>query len=256
MNVMHLRRGVIPIYKKVLRQEMQGWVNEVVNTLAIPLTFFLAFGFGLRGYIEDVDGMPYMTFIAPGLITMTMMLEAYRTGAWGLWLDRWHQRMLDEYRIKPVFTSDILIGEILGGFTVAVLKGVLVGAILFLLAPMTLKPLYVLFYLILMFPGCIFFTCLGAMVGTTFHKPDHIAQSQTIFITPLLYLGGLFFPISAFPEAMLPFIRLLPTTAVFDGGREMLLSGRLEGVYGVVLLISAIASFFFSTWWFNRQLSR
>ena len=36
---------------------------------------------------------------------MTILLEAYRTGAWGLWLDRWHQKMLDEYRIKPVRTT-------------------------------------------------------------------------------------------------------------------------------------------------------
>ena len=254
--MIELRRGILPIFQKVIRQEMQGWGNELINTMAIPLTFFLAFGFGLRGYIQDVEGIPYMVFIAPGLITMTIMLEAYRTGSWGLWLDRWHQRMLDEYRIKPVHTSDIIIGEILGGFTVALIKGLIVAAILLMLAPLEIPPENLLLYLGLVFLGCIFFTCVGAMVGTQFQKPDQIAQSQTIFITPLLYLGGLFFPIDAFPAEMLPFVRLLPTTAVFDGGRQVLLTGQTDPQYILVLLVSAVASFFLSTWWFNRQLSR
>lgn len=253
---LHLKRGVYPIYRKVLLQEAQGWVNEVINTLAIPLTFFLAFGFGLEGYINNVDGVPYMAFIAPGLISMTIMLEAYRTGAWGLWLDRWHQKVLDEYRIKPVGTSDIIIGEILGGFTVALVKGTIVAAILLMLSPVQIRWEFLGQYLLLMFPGSIVFTCVGSMVGTSFPKPDHIAQSQTIFITPLLYLGGLFFPITALPQAMMPLVKLLPTTAIFDGGRTLLLNGTVEPNYIVVITVSAILSFMLATWWFNKKLSQ
>src|ERR1043166_3649662 len=138
MTWIYFRRGVLPIAKKVLQQEAQGWVNEAVNTVAIPLTFFLAFGLGLQGYISHVNGVPYMAFLTPGLITMTILMEAYRTGAWGLWLDRWHQRVLDEYRIKPVHTTDIIMGEIVGGFLVALLKGSIVGAILLLFSPVAL----------------------------------------------------------------------------------------------------------------------
>lgn len=258
MMGLNMRQGVLPIAKKVLRQEAQGWVNEAVNTMAIPLTFFLAFGFGLQGYISDVDGVPYMAFIAPGLITMSIMLEAYRTGSWGLWLDRWHQKMLDEYRIKPIWTIDIIVGEILGGFLVALMKGAVVALVLMLLLPSPVKIqwAYLPAYLALMFPGCIFFTCVGAMVGTTFPKPDHIAQSQTIFITPLLYLGGLFFPIETLPGWLLPTVRLLPTTAAFDGGRKLLLHGELNPSYIWVLILSAGLSFVLSTWWFNKKLSQ
>lgn len=135
MRLVYFRRGVFPIAKKVLLQEAQGWVNETVNTIAIPLTFFLAFGLGLSGYISTVEGVSYMSFLTPGLITMTILLEAYRTGAWGLWLDRWHQKMLDEYRIKPVHTTDIIMGEILGGFLVALIKGIIVAMILLFFTP-------------------------------------------------------------------------------------------------------------------------
>ncbi|MEB3288005.1 MAG: ABC transporter permease [Vampirovibrionales bacterium] len=249
------RQGILPIYKKVLLQEVQGWGPELINTLAIPLTFFLAFGLGLRDYIGDVDGVSYMAFIAPGLISMTVLMEAYRSGAWGLWLDRWHQKMIDEYRIKPVSTSDIIIGQILGGFSVALIKGAIVATILLLLSNVSIPWQNLPPYLLLMFPGSIVFTCLGALVGTTLPKPDNIAQSQTIFITPLLYLGGLFFPIDSLPDWILPTVRWLPTTAIFDGGRNLLLKGEIDPQYVLVLALSAILLFVFATWWFNTRLA-
>lgn len=255
MLKLHVRRGILPLYLKVLRQETQDWAQETINTMASPLTFFLAFGLGLRQYITDVDGMTYMTFLVPGLISMTILMEAYRTGAWGMWLDRWHQGMLDEYRIKPITTSDIIIGEILGGFTVALIKGFIVALILLLMTPVDFRWEYVAMYLPLLFAGSILFTCVGTMVGTYFTKPDQIAQTQTIFITPLLYLGGLFFPIHAFPENVVPWVRWLPTTALFDGGRSVMLHGQVDQQYVLVLVVTAAAAFVGATYFFNRKLS-
>lgn len=255
MMTFHPVRGILPIFKKVLLQESQGWMPELINTLAVPFTFFLAFGLGLRDYIGDVGGVSYMAFIAPGLISMTIMMEAYRTGAWGLWLDRWHQKMIDEYRIKPVGTSDIIIGQILGGFTVALIKGTIVAIILLLVSDVSIRWEFLGQYLLLMFPGSIVFTCMGSMVGTAMPKPDNIAQSQSIFITPLLYLGGLFFPISSLPDWIMPVVRWLPTTAVFDGGRSMMLNGTVDSHYILVLVLSAAVSFVLATWWFNTRLA-
>lgn len=255
MKLIYFRRGVWPIAHKVLLQESQGWLNESINTIAIPFTFFLAFGLGLRGYIAEVEGVSYMAFLTPGLITMTILLEAYRTGAWGLWMDRWHQKMLDEYRIKPIHTTDIIMGEILGGFFVALIKGGIVAAILLLFSPVVIRWDALPLYFLLVFPGCIFFTCVGSMVGTSFPKPDHIAQSQTIFITPLLYLGGLFFPIAALPSWIGPVIQWLPTTAAFEGGRDILLNHHIDWHYLLVIWAFALFSFIGATWFFQEKLS-
>lgn len=255
MKLVYFRRGIVPIAKKVLLQEAQGWVNETVNTIALPFTFFLAFGLGLKGYISDVDGVSYMAFLTPGLISMTILLEAYRTGAWGLWLDRWHQKMLDEYRIKPIHTTDIIMGEIIGGFLVALMKGAIVAIILMIFSPVAIHWATLPQYFMLVFPGCIFFTCVGSMVGTSFPKPDNIAQSQAIFITPLLYLGGLFFPISALPGWLQPLVNWLPTTAAFEGGRDLLLKGHIDWHYMAVMWGCAVISFASATWLFQKKLS-
>jgi lipooligosaccharide transport system permease protein len=255
MTFIYFRQGILPIAKKVLQQESKGWINELVNTMAIPFTFFLAFGLGLKSYISQVEGVSYMAFLTPGLISMTILLEAYRTGAWGLWLDRWHQKMLDEYRIKPIHSTDIIMGEILGGFLVALLKGFVVGAILLLFSPVHILWHCLPLYLLLIFPGCIFFTCLGTIVGTSFPKPDHIAQSQTIFITPLIYLGGLFFPLTSLPDWVFPVVKWLPTTALFEGGRSILLKGVIHPMHLVITAIAAVISFVAATWIFKEKLS-
>lgn len=253
---LHPWQGIRPIVNKVVKTEFDDWVPELLSIIAIPLSFFLAFGLGLQRYIMEVDGYPYMVFMTPGLISLTILLEAYRTGAWGLWLGRWHNKMLDEFRIKPVSTSDIIIGQILGGFIVALLKGCIVGAILFLLAPFPLSAEHIGLYLLYLFPGSILFTCVGTVVGTHFQKPAQIAQSQTIVVTPLLYLGGLFFPIDAYPEWAMPIVKWLPTTALFDGGRNAFLAGHFDTNYMTLLLLAALVSFIISVWWFNNMLSK
>lgn len=252
---LHLHRGILPVFKKVLRQESQSWVIESLTTMAIPVSFFLAFGLGLRDYIENIDGFSYIEFLTPGLVSLTILFEAYRTGAWGLWLDRWYQKMIDEYRIKPITTSDIIIGEIAGGITVALIKGAIVAVILSLLAPINIPWQNLGRYLVYLVPGCVLFTCIGTMVGTLFRKPDQIAQIQTLVITPLLYLGGLFFPITAFPQWVIPMVRWLPTTALFDGGRAALLNGVLDIQYISILIGVAVVSFWGATALFNRKLS-
>jgi len=255
MRLIHLKQGVFPIAKKVLLQEAQGWINEAINTAAIPLTFYLAFGLGLQGYISNVEGVSYMAFLAPGLITMTLLQEAYRTGAWGLWLDRWHQHTLDEYRIKPVHATDIIMGEIFGSFLVALIKGSIVGTIITIFSPVAIQWSALPLYFALVFPACMMFTCLGSIVGSNFPKPDHIAQSQTIFITPLLYLGGLFFPVAALPKTLQAIVHWIPTTAAFEGGRNLLLHGHLSTHYLVLMWVSAILSFALATWLFQEKLS-
>jgi len=253
---LHPWRGIRPIFKKVVKTEFDGWLPELLSTIAIPLSFYLAFGLGLSRYMTEVEGYPYMVFMAPGLVSLTILLEAYRTGAWGLWLGRWHNKMLNEFRVKPISTVDIIVGQILGGFAVALLKGAVVALILFLLAPYRTNIADIALYLAYLFPGSILFTCVGTMVGTSFTKPDQIAQSQTIVITPLLYLGGLFFPITAFPLWTQGVVRLLPTTALFDGGRDAFLTGHFNGSYMVILLATAALSVGLSVWWFNRAVSR
>lgn len=252
---LHARFGIWPIVKQNLLGETKGWVMEILSTVAVPLSFYLAFGLGLRGQISDIEGVPYMAFITPGLIALTIQLEAFRTGGWGLWLATRHHKTIQEFRIKPISMTDIMLGEMFSGFIIALVKGALVAITLFMLLPYPISIGQLAAFLVMMFPGAVLFTCLGAVCGLVYRRPDQIAQLQSVVITPLLYLGGLFFPIDTFPQAVQAVIRWVPTTAIFDGGRSAFLTGQLQPVYVFPLWLVSLVAFVATVRWSERRLS-
>ena len=81
-------RGAFTIWGRDMWVLRRSVFSELVAVIAYPITLYLAFGVGLRGYIADVDGIPYALFIAPGLISMTAVSAAFDEGSWSMWFHR------------------------------------------------------------------------------------------------------------------------------------------------------------------------
>lgn len=235
----------------VLRRSI---LSEFVAVIAYPLTLYLAFGIGLKGYINEVDGIPYSLFIAPGLISMTAVNSAFNESAWSMWFHRRVQHTIEEYRVAPITVYDIVIGKIISGFTQGVIKGMAVGVVIFILTPFRFPPSNLFVYLLYIFLGSIIFSCVGTICGTTIDKPENIGRIEAVVIIPLVFMSGVFFPLSSYPPAVLPAITALPTTAIFDGARESLLYGTLSPGYMTLLAITAIAIFVIAVYTFNRKI--
>jgi lipooligosaccharide transport system permease protein len=235
----------------VLRRSI---VSELVSVIAYPLTLYLAFGVGLKGYISDVDGIPYAIFIAPGLISMTAVNAAFDESAWSMWFHRKVQRTIEEYRVNPITVYDIVIGKIFCGFSHGAIKGIAVALVIFLLTPFRFQLLHILTYLFFIFFGSMIFSCLGTICGTIIDKPENIGRMQGVVIVPLIFMSGIFFPLSSYPAAILPFINSLPTTAIFEGARRALLSGSIEYAYALTIAATAAIVFALAVIIFDRKI--
>jgi lipooligosaccharide transport system permease protein len=247
-------RGSVCIWRRDMLVLQRNLTSEVATVLAFPLTFYLTFGIGLKGYIQDVEGIPYALFVVPGLISMTAILGAYDDGSWGMWFHRVVQKTIDEYRVNPITVTDIIVGKIISGFTSGFLKGLAVGISLLFLTGFHFNPLFLLSYLLFIFLGCIAFSCLGSLCGTLIDKPENLGRLEAVVVMPVIFLAGLFFPLSAYPDSTLPYIKAMPTTALFDGARIALLSGKIDPLYLVELGISAAVSFFLAVWVFEKKM--
>ncbi len=232
----------------------RSFFSELAAVVASPLTFYLAFGFGLKGFIANVDGVPYILFMAPGLITMTAVSAAFSESAWSLWFHRRVQHTIEAYRVTPITVYDIVIGKIISGVTHGTVKGAAVAAIIMMLTTLHLQLASLLAYLPYLLLGSMIFSCVGTICGTVLNKPETIGRVEAVVIMPLIFMSGVFFPVSSYPAAMLPFVRLLPTTAIFEGGRYALLDGTLNAGYVANLAISAVAAFAGAVWVFNRRI--
>ena len=109
-------RGAFSIFGRDLIVLRRSLFSELLAVVASPLTLYLAFGFGLKGYISAVDGVPYAVFIAPGLISMTAVLAAFEESAWSMWFHRRVQKTIEEYRVTPITVYDIVVGKLISGF--------------------------------------------------------------------------------------------------------------------------------------------
>lgn len=248
-------KGAFSIWGRDMRVMRRSLVSELVSVIAYPLTLYLAFGFGLKGYITDVDGVPYPLFIAPGLISMTAVNAAFDESSWSMWFHRKVQRTIEEYRVNPVTVYDIVIGKIFSGFSQGAVKGTVVFLVILILTPFRIDYSHLPVYLLCIALSSMTFSCLGTICGTVIDKPENIGRVQSVVIVPLIFMAGIFFPLSSYPSSILPLIQLLPTTAVFEGARDALLTGAIRFQYLVNLVLSAAVCFTIAVYVFNRKMA-
>ncbi|RPJ36394.1 MAG: ABC transporter permease, partial [Deltaproteobacteria bacterium] len=188
------------------------------------------------------------------LISMTAILAAYDDGSWGMWFHRIVQKTIEEYRVNPITVTDIIVGKIISGFASGLLKGLAVAFSLLLLTGFQFDFFHLAAYLLFIFLGCITFSCLGSLCGTLIDKPENLGRFEAVIIMPVIFIAGLFFPISAYPDTVLPYIKALPTTALFDGARIALLTGKVEVGYLLILMGSAVISFIAAVRIFEKKM--
>jgi lipooligosaccharide transport system permease protein len=155
-----------------------------------------------------------------------------------------------------VTVSEIVIAKIFSGFSHGLIKGLMVAITIFIITPFKFEPLNLLLYILFLIPGSAIFTCIGVIGGTMLDKPETIGRVEAVFIMPLIFMSGLFFPLSSYPANVVPIISWLPTTALFEGSRQALVHGNFIFPFVVLnLYITAIILFTAAVLTFRRRLT-
>lgn len=248
-------RGALAIWHRDMLVLRRSLLPEMIAVVAYPLTIYLAFGIGMQGYIGLVEGIPYGYFIAPGLITMTAVNAAYNESVWSLWFHRRVQFTIESYRVTPIMVSEIVIAKIFSGFSHGLVKGLIVALVIFAITPFRFPLNDLVAYLAFLIPGSAFFSCAGVISGTLLDKPETIGRVEAVVIMPLIFMSGLFFPLSSYPPAIASIIRFFPTTALFEGARQAMVAGSFSIPYSLNLYVSAICTFIAAVLIFRKKLA-
>lgn len=248
-------QGTLAIWMRDMLILRRSIFSELVAVVAYPLTIYLAFGIGMQSYIGLVDGAPYSLFIAPGLITMTAVNAAYNESVWSLWFHRRVQFTIESYRVTPISVSEIVVAKILTGFTHGLIKGCAVGIVIFAITPFRFPLENLLQYLLFLLPASALFSCAGIISGTVMDKPETIGKVEAVLVMPLIFMSGLFFPLSSYPSNVIPWVKLLPTTAIFEGARRALVAGDILPGYALQVALSALVSFIAAVGIFRNKMA-
>lgn len=185
------------LVSKEVRRFMRIWQQTLLPPAITMTLYFIIFGNLIGSRIGDMGGVDYMAFIVPGLIMMSVITNAYGNVASSFFSNKF-QHSVEEMLVAPIHPGTILLGFVVGG----VARGVLVGAVVTLLSlyftQLQVHNLAVVIAVILL--SAILFS-LGGFINAMFAtKFDDISIVPTFVITPLTYLGGVFYSIDLLPE--------------------------------------------------------
>ena len=199
--------------------------SRVVGSLVMPLLFLGFLGAGLRGAAMGVttDG-DYMTFLAPGMIGMTLLMGSVFSGLHVMW-DR-QFGFLREILVTPVSRLSIVLGRVAGGMTIALIQGVLVGTGALLLgADLNADPLRLLAALGVMVLISASFVSIGLIFASLLDDLHGFSLIVNFFVFPIFFLSGALFPVDNLPAWVRPLCYADPLTYGVD-----LLRGLLAGM--------------------------
>lgn len=214
------------------RQLIRFWRSRsrVVASLAQPLLFLLAFGFGFNAIFQQAGEGSYIQFVAPGIIGMSIIFSSVFSGMEVLW-DR-QFGFLKETLVAPVPRSAIMLGRTLGGATVSVAQGLLVLVITLLVGFRPENWALIPVVVIVMALISIMFTAFGTAVATQLKDFQGFQLIMNFIIMPLFFLSGALFPIDGMPTVMQWIVHANPLAYGVDAMRD-LMSG--DGYYGLAL---------------------
>ncbi|WP_366923982.1 ABC transporter permease [Metallumcola ferriviriculae] len=180
------------------------WKAQLMFNFMEPLLYLWAMGFGLGVYVSQINGLSYISFLAPGLIASSAMFSTTYEATYGSYTRMTLQKTFHAMVATPVSMDDVVMGEILYG----TFKGVLYGIVFFLVVAMfglVHSPLFFLIIIPLALMAAIFSTM--SLIWTSLAPNyDSFGYFFTIFISPMFLFSGIFFPIDNLPAG----IRFLP----------------------------------------------
>lgn len=185
------------IWIKECTRFLRIWVQTLVPPAITMTLYFVIFGSIVGERIGEMGGRPYMEFIVPGLIMMSIITNSYSNVASSFFSAKF-QRNIEEMLVAPVSTSVIIAGYVGGGLARALIVAVIVTLVSFLFVENVQIYHAGILLLTVILTSTLF--SLGGLVNAVFAKTfDDISIVPTFVLTPLTYLGGVFFSISLLP---------------------------------------------------------
>lgn len=215
--------------KKYLRSK-----SRIVGSLAQPLLYLLALGYGFGSVFKQAGQGDYLNFLAPGIIGMSILFTAIFSGMELIW-DR-QFGFLKETLVAPMPRFHIMIGRTLGGATIATGQGVIVMLISFLFGFHPANWLLVVPAVFCMFLVALLFTALGTMIASVLEDMQGFQLIMNFLVMPIFFFSGALFPLQGLPTALAVIARMDPLSYGIDIFRGLLI-GSAHFNRGVDLLI-------------------
>jgi ABC-2 type transport system permease protein len=245
--------GFQTIVGREMSRVLRIWVQTLVPPVITATLYFIIFGSLIGRRVGAMDGFDYMAYIAPGLIMMQVLTNAY-TNVVSSFFGAKFGRHIEELMVSPLPNSYIIMGYVAGG----VLRGLLVGALVTAVA-LFFTDLHIVHPLItvsvVLLTAIVF--SIGGLINAVYAKKfDDVTIIPTFVLTPLTYLGGVFYSIHMLPDTLQTVSRGNPILYMVNAFRYGILGVSDIGIYTAyaIILLSLVVLYLFALYLLNKGL--
>lgn len=240
------RRNIL-VWRKLL-------IPAMLMNFGEPVLYLLGMGFGLGHFVGDMAGMPYLAFLASGIIASSAMTTASFEGMYSVFTRMVPQKTYEAILATPLDVDDIVAGEMLWCATKALFSGVAILAVATALGVVqgwqSLWAIPVVFLVGLCFAG-------PAMIMSSLAASyDFFSYYFVLVVTPMFILCGVFYPVETLPDVVQGAVQVLPLTHAVYLTRGLVAGAELTQpvLHLSVLIIYALVSYFIAAILVRRKL--
>ena len=233
----------LPIYRRNLLVWRKLAVASVLGNIADPLITLVAFGYGLGRLLNEVEGVPYIVFLAAGSACMSTAMAASFESLYSAYSRMQVQQTWASIMNAPVDLDDVLIAEWLWAATKGLFSGLAITAVILALG-LSREPTLLALPLVVMLTG-LAFSGIGLCFNALARGYDFFTYYFTLVITPMVFLSGVYSPRDTLPEWLAAIASALPLAAAVDLARPLVLGQwPAQAAWRISLLLGfALVSF-------------
>ena len=243
--------GYYTMVRKEFVRIVRIWSQTLLPPIVTTTLYFIVFGTFIGSQLAPVSGHTYMQFIVPGLLMMSLITSSYMNTVSTFYFAKW-QRTIDELLVSPMPSWVVMLGFVTGGVMRAGMVGVLVVIVALFFTHLAITSYLIV--IVAAFLTAVLFALAGLVNGFYAKSFDAISIVPTFVLTPLTYLGGVFYSVNQLP----PFFRDLslvnPILYMVNLFRYGFLGISDVAPVTAFLVLSAFTVFFLAltTWLFAR----
>jgi len=208
--------GVITLAEREIRRFMAVWSQTVAGPLVTAGLFILIFNLAIGPRRGEVMGVPFIEFLAPGILMMTVIQNAFANTSSSIMVAKVQGNIVDTL-MPPLSAGELLAGYLIGGIARGLLVAVVI--VLALIGGLGMSVAHPLWLLAFAVTGAAALGGLGIIAAIFANKFDQMAAITNFVITPLSFLSGTFYSLEALPPAMRTLSHLNPMFYMIDGVR-------------------------------------
>lgn len=240
--------GIRTLCAKEVHRFMKVFTQTVIAPTVTTLLFLAIFALALGGAVREVQGVPFLQFLAPGLVMMAMVQNAFANTSSSLMIGKVQGSIVD-LLMPPLSPAELTFAFVTGG----VARGLLVGfAVLFAVSFFVPIQIHNWFWLVFFaVAASVMLSLMGLIAAIWADKFDHMAAITNFVVTPLAFLSGTFYSVERLPGMWYTVSQLNPFFYMIDGFRSAVI-GRSDGSVelGAIILVLINAAL----WWLTVRI--